>query len=590
MTIADQEEEIVARECRFSVHVPRKTPQDEDWHIVKEIVHFKSGRSECRLRALKNYTRPMWITKPHMRNHKEKKETEHVNNLLTKKVIQSDLRTEIAKALGKAWSREGIRELCASPYVYGTDVPSTCIIKQILYRKLWPNKVTPFSVCTFDTETSMFDEDGTIIVASCAFKNNVLLIVRKDQIEGYSDPVSRFNAVCNKYLYERYAKDGKLPFEIEFFIADDEISIVKEAFKRIHAWKPDFLAIWNLDFDVTKVLGACKRAGIDPEDILCDPSLPKHMRRCYYKRGQVRQVTASGKSKPLAPSAQWHTLFLTASFYVICAMASYRLLRLSKQELPDYGLDTVLKANKLGGKFSFKEADGYEKDALHKFMQSKHIFEYLVYAIGDAWEMIALENKTKDLQSTLPGHAASTDFYEFNSQPKRLRNAMFWDFMEKHQRVVGTVGPKKKIEVVEKVVDYDGDGFDDEDMDEGDDMPGEDMHVLDRRGWVLTLHSHLNVPGLKLIKGEPFIDTLIRAFTYDSDAVSAYPRCVIVSNYSKATTRKEPTRIRGIDESVFRLQNLNMVLGNVNANDYGRTMMGLPRSRQLFEDFMKDTA
>lgn len=588
--VATPEKEVVARECRFSVHVPKKTPEDDDWHMVKENVHYSDGTIEPRIRLIKNFERPMWVTKPAFRNHKEKKEFEKMDRLMRKSVTQSDLRNAVAKAVGMDWSRGGLRELSANPFIYGTDISSTCIIKQTQYRAKWPKAVTAFSVCTFDTETSMVDEHGTIIMASAAYKDKVVFCVRKDMVEKYSDPKARFETACRKYLEPYFnVEPGKpLPFTVEWLIGDDEVDTVRKVFNRIHEWRPDFVAIWNIDFDITKVLEACKRADINPEDILCDPSVPPQIRRCHYKRGLQRKVTAAGKSQPINPASQWHSLFLTASFYVIDAMCVYRLLRLSKQELSEYNLDYVLKANNLKGKLNFTEADGYEKDSWHTFMQTNFIFEYMVYNIIDSYAMLMLDKKTKDLSNTLPDFAASTDFWDFNSQPKRLRDAMFWYGLAKHNRVIGTVAPRPKEKEVAVYVPQSGDGEDfiDED-EEGGGEGDEEMTVLSRKGWVLTLPAHLNVLGLKLLKNQPHWHTLFRAFTYDSDAVSAYPSAAIISNYSKATTKKELTGVRGVPESVFRLQNLNVLLGPVNSNDYCRTMMNMPKSKRLLEDFLK---
>jgi len=47
-----------------------------------------------------------------------------------------------------------------------------------------------------------------------------------------------------------------------------------------------------------------------------------------------KKVTASGQVKPINPALQWHTLILTASFYVIDAMCVYRQLRMAAQEEP----------------------------------------------------------------------------------------------------------------------------------------------------------------------------------------------------------------------------------------------------------------
>ncbi len=135
--------------------------------MIKEQVHLKDGTVVPRVRYIKDYKRPMWITKPAFRNHQDKKEYEDIDKLLVKSVTQSNLRTEVAKAIGKAWSRESMRELCASsPYVYGTDISSTTIIKKTMYMNKWPNVITPFSVCTFDTETDMIHGHEQVIMAS----------------------------------------------------------------------------------------------------------------------------------------------------------------------------------------------------------------------------------------------------------------------------------------------------------------------------------------------------------------------------------------------------------------------------------------
>lgn len=97
----------------------------------------------------------------------------------------------------------------------------------------------------------------------------------------------------------------------------------------------------------------------------------------------------------------------------------------------------------------------------------------------------------------------------------------------------------------------------------------------------LTLASHLSAPGLKLIEGIPEMTTGIRAFTYDSDAVSSYPSCTQVGNVSKVTTRKEVSKIGDIPETVFRNQNLNLMAGDTNAVEYTTTMFGAPTLIQM---------
>ena len=474
-----KEDDIVAKEFRFGVHIPSRDSETPDWHMIKEQVHLKDGSVVPRIRYIKDFKRPMWITKPAFRNHKEKKEYEDIDKLLVKSVTQSELRTAVAKAIGKAWSRDSLRELCASPYVYGTDISSTTIIKKTLYMNKWPNAITPFSVCSFDTETDMIHGHEEVIMASAAFKNEVIIAVTKASIQGHADPHKRFNDALNKYLGDVVEQFN---LKVTFVIADDEIDVLRKVFARIHEWKPDFLAIWNIDFDLGKVFAACEKAGVSPKEILCDPNIPPHMQYCKYKRGRTKMITASGVVKPLPAHSQWHTLFCTASFYAIDAMSVYKLLRGMEGEEPSYSLDAILNKKIKRGKLKFEAADKYHKGAWHMFMQKNYIFEYAIYNVFDSFGMLMLDKETKDLSTTLPAFTDTTDFCDFISQPKKIRDALFWFCLTEHKKVLGTVGPKVEDEVIPQVVmDEDGNELDLDDEELGG---GELDTVLDRTGWV----------------------------------------------------------------------------------------------------------
>lgn len=97
----------------------------------------------------------------------------------------------------------------------------------------------------------------------------------------------------------------------------------------------------------------------------------------------------------------------------------------------------------------------------------------------------------------------------------------------------------------------------------------------------------MSVLGLKIVDEVDSLETLIRAFTYDSDAVSAYPTCTAVANVSRATTLFEIIDIAGVDEDIYRQQNINLLQGHVNALEYCNKMFMLPRledSLSLFDD------
>lgn len=73
------------------------------------------------------------------------------------------------------------------------------------------------------------------------------------------------------------------------------------------------------------------------------------------------------------------------------------------------------------------------------------------------------------------------------------------------------------------------------------------------------------------------------------DVSASYPNGEVALNTSKETTIRELTSVGSITEDVFRMQNMCLSAGHVNALDYCTTMMGFPTQSEMLEAFMKDT-
>lgn len=463
-------------ECRFVTHVPTKDSNSPDCHLVKELIHYKDGGTAPNIRTLLDVKRPFYITKPSKRNYKDKREYDLLENMNSYESTESNLRHSIAKALGKAWSKEQYKDLAKSPYLYGSDTTSRSIVKK-KYQVKYPCNMSPYGVATFDVETDVLFGTGEIIMATAIYKDQSFTAIKKEFLQGFSNPIDQLQACARKYISETMVKHN---LKLEFYLAEDVIDLLKAVFNKVHQWQPDFLAIWNMDFDITKVLEACEKHSVDPKDILCDPSIPKEFRVCRYKQGPSKKVTASGMVKPINPASRWHTLYLSASFYVIDAMCSYKQIRLSDQELPSYSLDYVLKKEGFDGKLNFTEADGYSDLKWHQFMQSQAKLEYVIYNIFDSLVMLELDDKTKDLSVTLPSSADTTPYDKYNSLPTKIADAFSYYIMEKHQHVLGTVGSAERekdkfVSEEDEVAEFDG-------SEEGEEE--EDLQRLDLRNWI----------------------------------------------------------------------------------------------------------
>lgn len=549
---------VVARECRFAIHVPERHNLRPDLHLVKEQLHMSDGTIRPAIRFIQNFERPFWATIKNRRTYKQKKEWEHIDNLVEYKCTDSQLRDRVAKALELNYTNDHLKKLLASPYIYGTDISAASLIKK-QYMDQYPNHRTPFTVATFDTETKTINGITYIKLATIAFQNKVFTVVHKDLIRNISNLDLELNRLMDKYLPQYRDK-----LEAKILICETEVDMLREVFQKAHEWSPDILAIWNMNYDIPKVLATLDRYGVAYEDILCDPKIPKSARVCKYKEGKKKKVTASGKVTPINPASQWHTLILTASFYVLDAMCIYKQLRLAKQEEPSYSLDAILNKELGSRKLTFTAADNYHGLKWHEFMQEHYPVEYIVYNRYDCISMLELDAKIKDLSYTISEFAGVTEFERFNSQPKKIADALYFYLLDQNY-ILGSVG------------------YDDNDDGKDDD---EDS-VLDLKNWIITLPAELQVSGLKLIAGNDDIATNIRAMVYDSDAVSAYPTATESLSVSKETTCREIIRIKGVPERLFRMQNINLMSGPINALEYATTMFKLPKPHEVLDMYLK---
>lgn len=553
---------IIRKEIRFAFHIPR-TDYREDAHYIKSIETCECGIQYPKTNLIFNWERPVWVTQQAFRNHKEKKEFEEKDHLMKLNTTQSDINKTVAGLLGSPWMASKPDEIKNSPYVYGYDITSTSLIK---YTSLRRNDFvqSPYRVSAFDIETDIATRE--VIIATICFGNKIHSSILSKFVKNVSNLDKRVATAVDYYI-PKY-KDH----EITLRVFDSEVDLLMDVFEVANSWGPDFLAIWNMDFDIPRILERLKEKNVNPVDVICDKTVPRKYRICRYKQGIKKKVTASGVVKPINPSLQWHSLLSTSSFYVIDAMCVYRQLRMAKQEEPSYSLDAILRKEEIGGKLKFKEADHLSGEKWHVFMQANYPVEYIIYNFYDCLGMLELDDKIKDLKSSLPSFAAITDFMKFNSNPKKIVDALFLFGLER-DRVIGTVPKQARPE---EELEAEGIEIDDEE-DEEDEYDVKKYNTLDLKGWIQLLPQNLLLAeGLKCLEEYPDVVTNMRGVVCDQDATAAYPSCTQVANVSKETCVNEIIKIEGVREDVFREMNLSICLGNANMLEYFSVMFSLP--------------
>lgn len=557
-----KEEDIDYTECRFAIHMPKRGDNGIDLHMVKEVIHFKDGTVKPYLKYVPNYKCKFWTTRPHVRKgakaHKQKKEWEHLDNLVEGQSTASDMGFAVARALDQMRLAGRFFDLKDSPFIYGLDIPSTVQLKHDYTVRMDGKSDTPFSIAYSDTETNMLGiENGAskhIIMQSLFFEGKLYTVILEDFVKTLPNPQKDLRTLYDEHMPEQ----GKgLVKEWEIQLVKEPIDIVKAILLRCHTWTPDFLSFWNMIFDLDKMIECVEDAGYRVEDIFCDPRLPRELRYAFLKRANPSKTSASGRLMTKKPADQWHSFLCPASFYIIDQMATYRFVRKSKQLEPSYGLDEILGKELEGlGKLKHKPAEGLSKAEFHIFMQQKYPGEYVIYHIWDAVCMHLLTLKTKDLSFSLPGTTEFSDFVSFESEPKRYIHKFHFYALEKHQCVTG---------VSSKVL-----------VQEYDDM------TISTKGHIVTLEPHLTVDsGMNVFNDYPGLQTNFYGHNADLDVKSSYPYGQWVFNMSRQTTVRELVEIEGVRDHTRRIQGLNISGGRSNAIEFCTEIFGLPSLSEL---------
>lgn len=576
MTPSVAQEDIKAYECKHVFYARNDLDKNEDMVFIKERLHLKDGRTVPNVRMVKSPKRTFYVTKKGQRKHEQKRLFEDLNNVNKFTTTQARMSRDVARALGNPGFNPGIRQLAASPYLYGTDISIQALTKY-KYMDKYPEAISLNTVAVLDIETDVKQNNEVILSCALTFKGKAILAVYAPWVEEIDDVEGRVKAAAKKYLSDipkdedpdkaEYGGDvwGRRKINLEVVLCKTSGECAQRCIERAHEWQPDFVAIWNIDFDLPKILARMEADNINPADVFSDPRVPVEYRFAKYKQGTKTKETASGKKMNLAPAEQWHVFTSPASFYMIDAMCVYRNIRAAAGMEPSYALDAILH-KKLGvRKLKFSQADhctpGLE---WHEFMQSRYKIEYLVYNLFDCISVEMLDEKEKDLSTTINLLAKWNEYDIFPRQPKRTAQSLHF-YALKQGKVIMAQPPEMR----EKDDDY----------------------VISTEGIITTLPTHMNEDnGLTCLKQYPGMKTLLRGFTFDLDVTSAYPTTGIILNLGREQTLREVCGIQGVSEALRRRTMFNLTSPRVNSYEIAQDVMGAPSLPKLLEQYQRDKA
>lgn len=514
----------------------------EDALIVKQrVLDKRTGIERPKLGIIKNFKRPFWVTKKNNRNHKQKRDVELLENCNRYECTQAALPSTVRKALGINSSfPQPFNVIKNNPYLYGVDVkPEVIYQEQASKREAGINGdwKPSFSVAVLDFETNVHSPEEEIISGSLTCKENVFVVYTKAFLD---DPEAdkKIKLYAQKHI-PKELKDRNVTIRTK--MVDNEYEVARLLISAAHHIKPDLLAIWNMKFDIGKILKACERFHKDPADLFSDPSIPKEYRFFEWRESAAFMTSTSGKKKTKDPSDAWHKLYAPSSFYVIDAMCVYRMLRVMKGKRHSYSLDSVLEDEIHIRKLIVEGVEGDHNLNWHRYMQKNLKYDYLVYNIFDCMSIELLDEFTQDLARKIMLYADGTNLHDINSNPKRLANSLHF-FLEERGKAINCVGK-------------DGLGMED------------DKFIPDKTDRIVTLANELCYkPGLNIYKYFPTLKTRVTKDVADVDVTSGYPSAQVICNVCKSTTLMEVCGIQGLDTDGIKRLSVNLT--GISANSY----------------------
>lgn len=527
--------------------------------IAKVNKYHPDGRVEPCMMIHENVNRDFYITREGHRNYVDKLEWLEEKKLQRFPTTERNMNKRIMQSLNMMPGLSMTRKmLFRNPYIFGGDIDITCILGQ-QYAERWPDKAHERStIAVIDIETNVHSAEKEIIMCTITFKKKVFCAITHDFSKTIDDPEHYFREQVNKHIGDTITKRD---IDLEIFIADTPGAAAKACIEKAHAWKPDFLTLWNLDYDMPRIFKAIEDDGHDLEDVFSDPAIPRNYRYFRYHRGLTRKQKASGEFMSIPPAEQWHTVYCPASFYIIDAMPVYRILRRVDGMLPSYSLDYVTKHELGEGKLKFKDPDEWcEEGGLdwHRMMQRKHKGVYLAYNIIDCIRIEELDERTTDLCSKIGILKTVSHYKDFNSNPRRICDQLHF-YLKDKGFVIGTTS---------------------------DSMMGElDKYVVDMGGWIITLSPVLIEEfGIKLVD-DLLRDSMFYIHNADLDIVSTYPKVGIMLNISKETCVLELAKIQNINGTERRSIGINLTGGKTNALILAKKVLKLKAPTDLLPDF-----
>jgi len=554
--------------------------EDEDIHLVKEIITYEDGSKVRNFRVVKDFKRPfytdirynpntMWFNVndkdkhgPDKRLYREPKE--YIESKYTKETLTTNkkLWPAVAIALGKNPKSYGYKYAWNDmPYLYGTDIPSETYLMKAYHKKYKATtSLTKLGVLDLEACT----ETGEVFINSTGDYDGLRLVLNERLIKGDKD---KFILDVKEGIKEMF-KDNPV-FAKEGYTLDvvygDESYVIKDGIRWLHTRDIDVVGIWNMNYDIPIIEKRANLLNIDLKTLWSNPNLDSKYHHYHFREGSKFKITSGGVRMNKPPEEIWSVVTIAAHWQIMDMMTVYKAARTAEpKQSGGYSLGNIANVFLGTGKVDLAVDDISAKlvgAKLHDYMAHNKFLEYAIYAAGDILVPLWLDMKTTDLRIKLSNISATSPWKIFNSNPSRL-NIKYNDFLAKNGYIMGNAVSKKYIDREDK--------------------------LLGREDWVRTLSSAMrDEPGAGLSNYDGN-DYRMDLNVTDLDQEAGYPSNAMAVGYGRETTERELKYVTNIRPETSKRCNRGLVYGIANHLEYAEDMFKLPRIDKVVEQYEKE--
>lgn len=294
-----------------------------------------------------------------------------------------------------------------SPRLYMADIDLEDYYKNVFMEKYGVdtyNKYGSFKHGFMDIEVDQYKDNwnaddltGPINSISYYFKpdNKLYLFVLNNQPE--NDDLLDVFRNKEKFINEYIKPHAHDEINYELLLYNTETELLIDFWKIIHITKPDFVGIWNMNFDIPYILNRMKILNIDIYEKCCHPDVPKKYRYIRYieDSGRKNRDFSNSNSENKHPSRLWDWVYISGYTQFYDMMALYSILR-KRSILPSYKLEDIA-TNETGyGKLDYRQYGYTIRKLAH---QNFKIF--LSYSAIDTIRLMQIEKLTDDLNRAI---------------------------------------------------------------------------------------------------------------------------------------------------------------------------------------------